>query len=175
VVAAMNALGYDALAMSNHEFDAGHASLDSAAARARFPFPGPTWWTRARATRLRRRWCAVQGVRISIIGLTTPAVPQLMDSSLYRGAVPGSAGGGTSGSLLRGPERRAVIALVPQDSSGTRRHAAATSHASVTREREPGLGWPTRSRARRGHPRPRTRSSSVMVGGALVTQAGKRG
>jgi len=87
VTAAMNALGYDALALGNHEFDAGRAGLDAAAALAHFPFLGanvvdartgrPAWG----ATLVRE----VAGVRIGIVGLSTPAVPQLLDSSLVAG------------------------------------------------------------------------------------------
>ncbi|MFM8567054.1 MAG: 5'-nucleotidase C-terminal domain-containing protein [Gemmatimonadota bacterium] len=73
VVAAMNAMGYDAAAVGNHEFNYGVATLDRARAQARFPFlavnadrldsgkafPGSAIVTRA-------------GVTIAIIGVTNP-------------------------------------------------------------------------------------------------------
>jgi 2',3'-cyclic-nucleotide 2'-phosphodiesterase (5'-nucleotidase family) len=73
VVAAMNAMQYDAAAVGNHEFNYGVAQLDRALARARFPFlaantrrldGGRPFAGRTMVTRA--------GVRIAIIGLTTP-------------------------------------------------------------------------------------------------------
>src|SRR5439155_1579026 len=87
VVAAMNALGYDALAVGNHEFDGGRAALDSAVASARFAFLAANvvdarTGQPAFGTAIVREW---NGVRIGVLGLTTPAIPMLMDSSRYAG------------------------------------------------------------------------------------------
>ena len=89
IVTAMNRLGYDALAVGNHEFDGGRVALDSARARARFPFLA------ANVLDARTRQPAfgtslvrdVQGARIGIVGLTSPALPMLMDTSLCAGLV----------------------------------------------------------------------------------------
>lgn len=73
VVAAMNAMRYDAAAVGNHEFNYGLGIFDRARAQARFPFlaantrrldggrPFPARTTVERA-----------GVRVAIIGVTTP-------------------------------------------------------------------------------------------------------
>jgi 2',3'-cyclic-nucleotide 2'-phosphodiesterase/3'-nucleotidase len=87
VVAALNTLGYDALAVGNHEFDGGRAALDSARSTARFPFLAANVLDArtgqpAFGTSIVK---VVGGVRIGIVGLTTPVVPMLMDSSLCRG------------------------------------------------------------------------------------------
>ena len=73
VVAAMNAMRYDAAALGNHEFNYGLGVLDRAAKQARFPFLA------ANAERLDggREYGAMRivvraSVRIAIIGVTTP-------------------------------------------------------------------------------------------------------
>ncbi|MCE9602664.1 MAG: 5'-nucleotidase C-terminal domain-containing protein [Gemmatimonadetes bacterium] len=73
VVAAMNLMRYDALAIGNHEFNYGLGVLDRAAKQARFPFLA------ANTERLDggRQYAAMTmvtraGARIAIIGATTP-------------------------------------------------------------------------------------------------------
>jgi 2',3'-cyclic-nucleotide 2'-phosphodiesterase (5'-nucleotidase family) len=87
VIATMNAMGYDATAIGNHEFDAGRPTLDSAVARARFPFLAANvvdahTGAPAYGSSIVREF---DGVRIGVLGLTTPAIPAMMDSSLYSG------------------------------------------------------------------------------------------
>ncbi|HEX5632876.1 MAG TPA: metallophosphoesterase, partial [Gemmatimonadales bacterium] len=184
VVAAMNALGYDAMAIGNHEFDAGRGSLDSAAARARFPFLGANvvdarTGKPAYGSSVVRE---VEGVRIGILGLTTPAVPQLMDSSLVRGLRfldPLEVARGEI-ARLRGPERcQAVVALVH---SGLERDPSARGgegRARVGDVPNENLGYrlayevPGLDVVILGHTHQVV--YSAMVGGALVTQAGKGG
>ena len=74
-IRAMNAIGYDAMAVGNHEYDFGLARLDASRRQARFPFlsanivreDGSTVF----APYLVRR---VGGVRVGILGLTTKNV-----------------------------------------------------------------------------------------------------
>jgi 2',3'-cyclic-nucleotide 2'-phosphodiesterase (5'-nucleotidase family) len=87
VTRVMNAMGYDAMALGNHEFDFGPAGVDTTRASARFPvlaanvvradgmpaFPSSLVKT------------LPNGVRVGVIGLCTPAVPQLTDASKYAG------------------------------------------------------------------------------------------
>ena len=87
VVAAMNAMRYDAAAIGNHEFNYGVATLDRARAQARFPFlaanadrldggpafPGSTIITRA-------------GVKVAVIGITNPGA-LVWDRDHLRGRV----------------------------------------------------------------------------------------
>ncbi len=75
VVAAMNAAGYDASAIGNHEFNYGIGFLDSTIAAARFPFLS------ANTRRLDggapyKGWTMLNraGVKVGVIGLTTPGV-----------------------------------------------------------------------------------------------------
>ena len=184
VVAAMNALGYDAMAIGNHEFDAGRGSLDSAAARARFPFlaanavNAKTGKPAFGSTVVRE----VNGVRIGILGLTTAAMCQLVDSAhvanlrfldpleVARSEV----------ARLRGPERcHAVIALFH---SGLERDPAARGgegRARVGDIPNENLGYrlayevPGLDVVILGHTHQVVQGASI--GGALVTQAGKYG
>jgi 2',3'-cyclic-nucleotide 2'-phosphodiesterase (5'-nucleotidase family) len=98
VVAAYNALGYAAVAIGNHEFDYGPAgpdetaqtpgedprgALKARAASARFPFLAantiddatgqPVAWTNVKPSTL----VDVRGVRVGLIGVTTPDTPAL--------------------------------------------------------------------------------------------------
>jgi 2',3'-cyclic-nucleotide 2'-phosphodiesterase/3'-nucleotidase len=71
---AMNRLGYDAMAVGNHEFNFGLKNIERARAAARFP------WISANISGGGRPFApyvlkTIGGVKIAIIGLTTPAVP----------------------------------------------------------------------------------------------------
>jgi 2',3'-cyclic-nucleotide 2'-phosphodiesterase / 3'-nucleotidase len=71
---AMNALGYDAMAVGNHEFNFGLPNLDAARAAAKFP------WLSANTTGGAHPFApylvkTIGGIRIVVIGVTTPAVP----------------------------------------------------------------------------------------------------
>lgn len=87
VTLAMNAMGYDAMAVGNHEFDFGPAVLESTKAAARFPFlaanivhaDGSPAFQASLVKQL------ANGLRVGVIGLCTPAVPQLTDPGRYAG------------------------------------------------------------------------------------------
>lgn len=73
VVAAMNAMAYDAAAIGNHEFNYGLTTLRRAVAQARFPFLAAN----ARLPNGQRAWPAYRivtraGVRVGIVGATQP-------------------------------------------------------------------------------------------------------
>jgi 2',3'-cyclic-nucleotide 2'-phosphodiesterase/3'-nucleotidase len=184
VVAAMNALEYDALALGNHEFDAGRAELDSARARARFAFLAanvvdaqtgrPAW-----GSAIVREF---DGARIGILGLTTPAVPQLIDSSLVAGLafLDPLEVARREIARLRGVERcHAIVAVLH---SGLERDPAARGGEARSR---PG-DIPSENLAYRlayevpgldvvilGHTHQVI--ASTAVGGAILTQAGAHG
>lgn len=75
VVAAMNAVGYDASAIGNHEFNYGIGFLDSAIAGARFPFLSANTRRLDGGTPY-KGWTIIKrsGVRVGVMGLTTPGV-----------------------------------------------------------------------------------------------------
>lgn len=87
VTRAMNALGYDAMAVGNHEFDFGPEALERTREAAAFP------WIAANVVRadgspafppaIVREFAG--GVRVGVFGLATPAVPRLVDSTQCAG------------------------------------------------------------------------------------------
>ncbi len=86
---AMNALGYDAMTIGNHEYNFGLAVLNKARSEAKFP------WLSANTYRTGTDQTAYQpylikevdGVRIGILGLTTPGIPNWEDPANYAGLV----------------------------------------------------------------------------------------
>lgn len=87
MVAAMNAMRYDALAIGNHEFNYGVPYLRRVIGQARFPFLAANAYT-AEGARAFPAWVIVErhGVRIGIIGATTPGA-MIWDRENLRGQV----------------------------------------------------------------------------------------
>jgi len=87
MMTAMTRMGYDAMAIGNHEFSWGLAGLAKARAGAGFP------WLAANVVRAQDGKPAfgssivkiLAGVRVGVVGLTTPAVPALEDSANWAG------------------------------------------------------------------------------------------
>ncbi|MGH2897583.1 MAG: bifunctional metallophosphatase/5'-nucleotidase, partial [Solirubrobacteraceae bacterium] len=73
VIAAMNAVEYDAAVVGNHEFNYGLSTLDRAVREARFPFLAANVYTPSGAPRF-RRWAVStrRGIKIAMVGATTP-------------------------------------------------------------------------------------------------------
>jgi 2',3'-cyclic-nucleotide 2'-phosphodiesterase / 3'-nucleotidase len=75
---AMNHLRYDAMTVGNHEFNFGLGNLEKARAAARFPWISAN--AKAQPSSGRKPFApyalkTVAGVKVAIIGITTPAVP----------------------------------------------------------------------------------------------------
>ncbi len=78
MMAAMNALGYDSMTVGNHEFNFGLANLSKARADARFPWLSAN--TAVAAGGAEKPFLpyiikSVGGVKVAVIGVTTPAIP----------------------------------------------------------------------------------------------------
>jgi 2',3'-cyclic-nucleotide 2'-phosphodiesterase (5'-nucleotidase family) len=87
IVAAMNAMHYDAAAIGNHEYNYGVPYLDSAVRQARFPFlSANTYRLDPESVHAFRPWTIIEraGLRIGIVGATTPGVT-LWDAENIRG------------------------------------------------------------------------------------------
>ena len=87
IIAAMNAMRYDAAAIGNHEYNYGVPYLDSVVRQATFPFlSANTYRVDPPDIHAYRGWTIVerQGVRVGIIGATTPGVT-LWDAENIRG------------------------------------------------------------------------------------------
>ena len=87
IVAAMNAMRYDAAALGNHEYNYGVPYLDSVVGQAAFPFlSANTYRVDPPDVRAYRGWTIVerQGIRVGIVGATTPGV-MVWDAENIRG------------------------------------------------------------------------------------------
>jgi 2',3'-cyclic-nucleotide 2'-phosphodiesterase / 3'-nucleotidase len=86
LILTMNYMRYDAFTVGNHDIEQGSAVYGAAREQSRFP------WLSANAIRSDRE-CFFQpytiiekdGIRIGIIGLTTPAIPMWLQPELYPG------------------------------------------------------------------------------------------
>ena len=87
VTEAMNYLGYDAVTIGNHDIEPGHKTYDRFVREAAFPVLG------ANVVRLDNGAPYFEpyktfdrgGARITVLGLTTPAIPQWLPQSLWSG------------------------------------------------------------------------------------------
>jgi 2',3'-cyclic-nucleotide 2'-phosphodiesterase/3'-nucleotidase len=94
---AMNSLGYTAMVVGNHEFNFGLKNLNRARTEARFPWissnirVGPGADNRPFEPYIVKE---IAGVRIAIIGVTTPSVPMWDEPESYKGYefLPGKVG-----------------------------------------------------------------------------------
>ena len=86
IVRAMNLIGYDAMAIGNHEFDFGLARLEKSARQARFPFLLANVKDAYDAT-LFPQYVILEagGVRVGVIGFVTPHVPNWESPRLIEG------------------------------------------------------------------------------------------
>jgi len=87
IIAAMNAMQYDAAAIGNHEYNYGVPYLDSAIRQAKFPFlSANTYRVSPEGVHAYRPWTIIEraGLRIGIVGATTPGVT-IWDAENTRG------------------------------------------------------------------------------------------
>src|SRR5256714_14070036 len=86
----MNALHYDAMAVGNHEYNFGLKVLEKARREAKFPWLSANTYEDVGAGELKTHYAPyvvkdVQGVRVGILGLTTPGIPNWENSPNYAG------------------------------------------------------------------------------------------
>ncbi len=81
----MNAIGYDAMAVGNHEHEFGFDVLNKARNEARFPWLSANTYIKGTDQTYFEPFIVkqVNGVSIGIIGLTTPGVPNLDDPERF--------------------------------------------------------------------------------------------
>jgi 2',3'-cyclic-nucleotide 2'-phosphodiesterase/3'-nucleotidase len=85
-IAIMNALGYAAMAVGNHDFDFGLPNLRAAEKQARFPLLSANTLDRTgKPAFLPYRVVVVAGVRVALLGLTTPQVPTMTEPGNIEG------------------------------------------------------------------------------------------
>src|SRR2546422_2269788 len=84
---AMNALHYDSMAVGNHEYNFGLKVLEKARSEAHFPWlSANTYDTATHQTHYKPYIVKeVNGVRIGVLGLTTPGIPNWENAPNYAG------------------------------------------------------------------------------------------
>ena len=83
----MNALKYDAMTVGNHEYNFGLKVLEKARSEAKFPWLSANSYDRASDKTHYQPYIIkeVQGVRVGILGLTTPGIPNWENLPNYEG------------------------------------------------------------------------------------------
>ncbi|MFW7418746.1 5'-nucleotidase C-terminal domain-containing protein [Vagococcus fluvialis] len=78
VIAAMNVIGYDAMALGNHEFNFGTDLIKKVEREAEFPLLSANTYLKGTDTNFVKatETKTIDGVKVSVIGLTIPHVPQ---------------------------------------------------------------------------------------------------
>ncbi|MFN2577939.1 MAG: bifunctional UDP-sugar hydrolase/5'-nucleotidase [Pyrinomonadaceae bacterium] len=83
----MNALHYDSMTVGNHEYNFGLQILEKARREAKFPWLSANTYDTATGTTHYQPYIVkeVQGVRVGVLGLTTPAIPNWENRPNYEG------------------------------------------------------------------------------------------
>ena len=84
---AMNALGYDAMAVGNHEYNFGLPVLEKARNEAKFPWLSANTYNKGTNQTHYTPYIIKElaGVRIAVLGLTTPGIPNWENAPNYAG------------------------------------------------------------------------------------------
>lgn len=84
---AMSALGYDAMAVGNHEYNFGLPVLEKARSEAKFPWLSANTYNQGTNQTHYAPYIVkeVAGVRVAILGLTTPGIPNWENAPNYAG------------------------------------------------------------------------------------------
>lgn len=84
---AMSALNYDAMAVGNHEYNFGLKVLEKARSEAKFPWLSANTYSRGTTKTHFKPYVVkeISGVRVGILGLTTPGVPTWENAPNYVG------------------------------------------------------------------------------------------
>src|SRR5712691_5326238 len=84
---AMNALHYDSMAVGNHEYNFGLKVLEKARREAKFPWLSANTYNKGSSTTHYTPYIVkeVQGVRVGVLGLTTPGIPNWENVPNYEG------------------------------------------------------------------------------------------
>jgi 2',3'-cyclic-nucleotide 2'-phosphodiesterase/3'-nucleotidase len=83
----MNALNFDAMAVGNHEYNFGLKVLDKARSEAKFPWLSANTYDKATEKTHYQPYIVkdVAGVRVGVLGLTTPGIPNWENQTNYAG------------------------------------------------------------------------------------------
>jgi 2',3'-cyclic-nucleotide 2'-phosphodiesterase/3'-nucleotidase len=117
---AMNRLGYRAMVLGNHEFNFGLKSIERARADAQFPWlSANTAVTPGAKVKPFEPYIVetLNGVKVAVVGLTTPDIPQWEEPAHYRGYrfLPLAESGRAALSELRRKHRPDLVVLAVHD------------------------------------------------------------
>jgi 2',3'-cyclic-nucleotide 2'-phosphodiesterase / 3'-nucleotidase len=84
---AMNALGYDSMTVGNHEYNFGLAVLEKARSEAKFPWLSANTYDQGSNKTHYTPYIVkeIAGVRVAVLGLTTPGIPNWENAPNYAG------------------------------------------------------------------------------------------
>jgi len=84
---AMSALGFDAMAVGNHEYNHGRTILEKARREASFPWLSANTYKAGTNETAYQPYIvkALNGVRVGVLGLTTPGIPSFENPENYQG------------------------------------------------------------------------------------------
>jgi 2',3'-cyclic-nucleotide 2'-phosphodiesterase (5'-nucleotidase family) len=84
---AMNALHYDSMAVGNHEYNFGLKVLEKARSEAKFPWLSANTYNKETPTTHYQPYIVkeINGVRVGVLGLTTPGIPNWENVPNYEG------------------------------------------------------------------------------------------
>ncbi|MEP7310478.1 MAG: bifunctional UDP-sugar hydrolase/5'-nucleotidase [Acidobacteriota bacterium] len=87
MMSSMNALAFDAMTVGNHEYNFGLAVLEKAKSEARFPWLSANTYRRGTNETYHRPYIVkeLNGVRVGVLGLTTPGIPFWENTQNYAG------------------------------------------------------------------------------------------
>ena len=87
VSSAMNYLGYDAVAMGNHDIEPGHSVFDKWAKECKFPLIAANIISEKTGKPYFKPYHVFTraGLRVAVLGFTTPAIPQWVPAHLWEG------------------------------------------------------------------------------------------
>src|SRR5258705_2238053 len=174
---AMSALGFDAMVVGNHEYNHGRTVLEKAHSEASFPWLSANTYTAGTNDLAYTPYVVkvLNGVRVGVLGLTTPGIPSFENPENYRGldfrpAIPEAR---KWVAVLRGRERADVVVVamhmgleedlrtgIPTPGQVPNENAA----LAIARE-VPGIDLIMMGHTHR-------EVSGLVVGGALLVQAG---
>ena len=135
----MNHLKYDAMAVGNHEYNYGLKNLDKARSEARFPWLSAN--TRALPNSGRKAFAPyivkdVDGVKVGIIGITTPAIPTWEKPENYRGYtfVEGRAAAQAAVDELQARQKPDVILIIAHSGIGRNTRSGSSPSENMAQE-----------------------------------------
>ncbi|MGH9958748.1 MAG: bifunctional metallophosphatase/5'-nucleotidase [Pyrinomonadaceae bacterium] len=85
---AMNSLGYDSMTVGNHEYNFGLKVLEKARSEAKFPWLSANTYEKGSSDKTHYQPYIVKelsGVRVGVLGLTTPGIPNWENTQNYAG------------------------------------------------------------------------------------------